>query len=58
MEAKYIAEKYCGRVYCGNAFLDTIEKCIEFGDDGFCDKVKIINIETQEKKTIKFEYQK
>ena len=33
--------KYCGRVYCGNAFCDTIEECLQFANDGFCNKAII-----------------
>lgn len=45
---RYFAEKYSGRVYCGNAICETFDECLEFADDGFCDKVKIRD--TQENK--------
>lgn len=37
----YIVNKYCGRTYCGNGFFNTIEECMEFANDGFCDKAII-----------------
>lgn len=46
---RYIVNKYSGGVYCGNAFCETLDKCYEFANDGFCDKMKIndtkLNIE-------------
>ena len=54
LEFKYIANKYCGEVYCGNGFFGTIEECMEFAKDGFCDKVKILEVETNKKQVIKF----
>lgn len=51
---KYIVEKYCGRVYCGNGYFKTMEECLKFAKDGFCDKAKIANLETGEKQIIKF----
>ncbi len=41
MDYKYAVNKYAGRVYCGNAFCNTIEECIAFANDGFCDKAII-----------------
>ena len=38
---EYVVNKYSGRVYCGNAFFDTFEECIQFADDGFCNKAVI-----------------
>ena len=50
----YNVEIYCGRTYCGNAFFDTYEECVEWAKaDGFCDKAKVIELATGEKKTIK-----
>ena len=46
---KYIVEKYSGKVYCGNAFFNTLDECLEFANDGFCDKAIITNCETKEK---------
>lgn len=37
----YFAEIYSGGVYCGNGEFNTLEKCIEFASDGFCDKLLI-----------------
>ena len=51
---KYIVNKYSGRVYCGNAFCETLDECLEFADDGFCDKAKIVEIETGEVTVVKF----
>lgn len=52
---KYIVNKYSGRVYCGNAFFNTFDECLEFANDGMCDKAIIINCETKEKIRIKME---
>ena len=51
----YIVNKYCGRVYCGNAFCDTIEECVEFINDGFCDKALITDVNTEEVTKIELE---
>lgn len=55
---KYIVNKYCDNVYCGNGFFDTIEECMQFAEDGFCDKALIANTETEEvtKVTLKTEF--
>lgn len=45
---KYIVNKYCGKIYCGNGFFDTMEECMQFAEDGFCDKALITNTETEE----------
>lgn len=52
---KYIVNKYSGRTYCGNANLDTFDACIEFADDGFCNRAVICDTETGKKYTVKFE---
>ena len=39
---EYRCNKYSGGVYCGNAELDSIQACIDFANDGFCDYVRII----------------
>ena len=49
----FTVEKYGGRVYCGNAFTDTITEALTFIDDGFCDKGKIKDTETGKEYTIK-----
>lgn len=51
--SKYIVNKYAGRTYCGNAFFDTFIECMQFGDDGFCDRIVINNTEENRKYTIK-----
>ena len=50
---KYMVEKYGGRLYCGNAFFNTLDDCYEFVNDGMCDKAVIINYETKQKITLK-----
>lgn len=55
MADRYIVNKYCGRTYCGNGFFNTIDECVEFANDGFCDKAKIVDTVTDTKITIKFE---
>lgn len=42
----YSAEKYAGRVYCGNGLFDTVNECIDFANDGFCDRLIIFNNKT------------
>ena len=50
----YNVEIYCGGTYCGNAFCETFEECVEWAKaDGFCDKAKITELATGEKKIIK-----
>lgn len=55
MADRYIVNKYCGRTYCGNGFFNTLDECVEFANDGFCDKAKIVDTVTDTKITIKFE---
>ena len=50
---KYMVEKYGGRLYCGNAFFNTLDDCYKFVNDGMCDKAVIINYETKQKITLK-----
>lgn len=39
---RYTVEIYCGRVYCGNGFFDTLDECYKFAkEDGFCDRMKV-----------------
>jgi hypothetical protein len=53
---RYGFEIWCGRTYCGNGERDTIDECINFAiDDGFCDKVKIHDNETNMDFIIKIE---
>ena len=38
----YSVTKYSGGMWCGNAhFMATIDQCIEFANDGFCDYCRI-----------------
>lgn len=39
------ASKYSGGTYCGNGFFDSIQECIDFANDGFCDYVRIASEE-------------
>ena len=50
---RYIANVYCGGIFCGNGYLDTITECYKFADDGFCDKLIIKDTETGKTKRIK-----
>lgn len=52
---KYMVEKYGGKLYCGNAFCNTLDDCFKFAHDGMCDKAVIIDYETGEKIIIKME---
>ena len=52
---RYTVNKYCGRTYCGNGFFNTVEECLAFAKDGFCDKAVISDSETGEKQTIRWE---
>lgn len=52
MKYKYTVEKFCGKVYCGNAFCNTLKECREFGDDGFCTRYEIHFAKTGELKEI------
>lgn len=39
----YTCSKYAGGTYCGNAVnLATIDQCIAFANDGFCDYCRIV----------------
>ena len=53
MTDRYIANKYAGRTYCGNGFFDTFIECMQFGDDGFCDRIVINDTVDNRKYTIK-----
>lgn len=52
----YSAEKYAGMVYCGNGLFDTVNECIAFADDGFCDKLIVVNNKTDVQ--LKFKHKK
>jgi hypothetical protein len=52
-EHRYTVEKTCGRVYCGNAFCDTIGEAFEFAADGFCDRATIYDTKTGDTLKIK-----
>lgn len=53
MNYRYIANKYVGKVYCGNGFFNTIEECVEFANDGFCTRLVVVDISTGKKQSIK-----
>ena len=56
MEERYLIEIYSGGTYCGNAFFDTEEECIQWlKEDGFCDKGIIKDLETGKKRVVKVE---
>lgn len=52
---RYLVEKFSGRVYCGNAFFETLEECIKFADDNFCNRAIITELETDKKFKVYFE---
>ena len=37
----YTAYKYAGGTYCGNGFFESLDECLAFADDGFCDYVRV-----------------
>lgn len=49
----YTAYKYCGGTYCGNGDFESLDECLEFADDGFCDYVRIVSAKGQ---TIKMHF--
>ena len=54
MNRRFVAELYCGRTYCGNGNFYTEQDALDWAqNDAFADKVKIIDLYTEQKKTIK-----
>lgn len=51
---RYEANKYCGGVYCGNGEFGSIQECFDFADDGFCDYVRVTDM--QSGRTIKIHF--
>lgn len=49
----YTAYKYAGGTYCGNGFFESLDECLTFADDGFCDYVRVVSDEGQ---TIKMRF--
>ena len=44
---KYNIEIFCGGTYCGNGIFETLDDCRTFFEnDEFCDRAKIIDLET------------
>lgn len=43
---KYVVNKYCGGTWCGNAYCETLDACYAFANDGFCDYMRITEMET------------
>lgn len=43
---RYVADKYAGGTWCGNGYFQTMEKCLEFTMDGFCDYVRVKDLTT------------
>lgn len=52
---KYEVCKYCGRTYCGNGFFETLDECLIFANDGFCDRAVITSRNDGMKLKIKIE---
>lgn len=52
---KYTAWKYAGGTYCGTGDFDTLDACLEFADDGFCDYVRVQDAGNGRKLKIHFE---
>ena len=42
---EFMAVKYCGGIRCSNGEFDSIQECIDFANDGFCDYVRITSEE-------------
>ena len=38
----YTAHKYSGGVWCGMGEFDTLDDCLAYADDGFCDYVRVV----------------
>lgn len=60
---KYVVQIYGGRTWCGNAYCETIDECIEFAksegsDEGLITKAVIVDMESHAKMTVKFEVKK
>ena len=53
-EMRYVANKYSGGTWCGNGLFSTIDECLEFARDGFCDYVRVFDEE--EKITYKIHF--
>lgn len=53
MIPRYIVNKYCGRTYCGNGHFDTMEECMAFINDGFCDRGVIVDTLSNSNRKIK-----
>ena len=51
----YTAWKYSGGTYCGNGDFDSLDACLAFADDGFCDYVRVQNTDTLQIIKIHFE---
>lgn len=43
----YTANKYCGGTYCGDGLFESLDECLTFADDGFCDYVRVVSDEGQ-----------
>lgn len=53
---KYKIDIYCGKVYCGNGYYDTLDECYAFAlSDGFCDKAKIYDMNSKNVFTVKID---
>lgn len=46
-EMRYSANKYSGGTWCGNGLFSTIDECLEFARDGFCDYVRVFDEEEE-----------
>lgn len=53
MSNYFVAWKYAGGTYCGNALCRSLDECMSFADDGFCDYVRV---ETPEGKILKIHF--
>lgn len=45
-DMRYVANKYAGGTWCGNGYFQTMEECLEFAMDGFCDYVRVKDLTT------------
>lgn len=54
IEPRFAIHIYCGGTYCGNGLFETEEEAIRWAEaDPFCDKARLVNMETGKRRTIK-----
>ena len=54
---RYGINIFCGKVFCGNGFFDTLAECMNLLEsDGFCDRAKIVDNKTGNEYNIKVNF--